>query len=269
MTIGWEQLRRFGIALVLALVLWSFVSFTTNPSVDQPRTVQVAITNLAPGMLVVEPTLDARSEQLPEVTFQVTGPQDVMARLQPDDFKAHLDLAGLSAGQHTVPIIVEQPVGVRVHSLTPPALSVQLDQFASRTVPVVVKRRGQVPFLFNLGELRQSRTEVTVSGPATVVAQAVSGQVVLNVENQTSDLTTVLPIQPVDQTGNPLPGVTAAPGQVEVSVSITARVQGQRISVVPNYVGSPAPGYVLSGLEWEPQIVNVLTPNLVTGTLTT
>lgn len=267
---GRGNLLHFLTALLLALALWSFVSFTTDPSTELPQTVAVTPINLSAGLMAVDQQTNLPSPLTREVSFRAFGPLTVMERLNVDSFQASVDLGGLTPGVHDLPIKVDPPVDVHVRDLRPLTITVKLDELAQREAPVIVTRQGQPPALYAIGLMRQSAQTVTASGPATLLENVISATGSVSIQNQTTDLDTTVTLQPVDRRGNIVRGITLTPAQVNVRIPITPRVQARQVAVVPNIIGSPAPGYTWrGGLDWNPKTVNILASSDVSGTLTT
>ncbi|MBA3947357.1 MAG: hypothetical protein H0X37_22715 [Herpetosiphonaceae bacterium] len=269
-----RQMRGRGIqaliALLLALGLWSYVSFSTNPTTELDTSAPVTVTNVPTGLALVDPLTAAPTLPTSQVTFHVSGPQDIVKAFPPPVFRAHLDLKGLPPGVHDVPVRLDadSPLDVQTSNLQPSSLKIRLEALATHNVHVVVKKQGQVPFVFDSGQIKQNVQTATVNGPASLVQQVVSAQALIPLQNQTSDINTQVDLEPVDRTGVVVIGVTLTPPTIGVQIPVTPKVQPQQAAVVPTIVGSLPPGYVY-GLEWEPRLVTVLAANGITGTLET
>ncbi len=269
-----RQMRGRGIqaliALSLAVALWSYVSFSTNPTVELDSSAPVTVTNVPTGLVLVDPVTSAPVLPTTQVTFHMSGPQDIVKAFPVPTFRASLDLAGLAPGVHDVPVLLDAAnlPDVRTSNLQPPSLKIRLEALATHTVHIVVQPQGQVPFVYDSGPIKQNVQSTTVNGPASLVQQVVSAQAGVPLQNQTSNINTQVDLEPVDRAGLVVAGVTLIPPRVAVQVSVTPKVQAQQAAVVPSIVGSLPPGYVY-GLEWEPKFVTVLAANSITGTLET
>ncbi|GAC1639133.1 MAG: hypothetical protein NVS4B8_05710 [Herpetosiphon sp.] len=260
---------QLAISLLLALMLWTYVSFSFNPSIAKSTNAALVPINIPAETVLVDPATGLPSNPTLNVTFVVAGSENTINAVQDGTYRAYIDLAGLAPGDHTVPVHVDVPQGLRSSTIKPSAVKIRLEQLIKISVPVVVKQRGQVPFVYNVGTIGQSRTSVLVVGPAPLARAVAEADASIIMQNQTSDLRQPVPLEPVDAHGDPVRGVTLDPPQVDVTVAITLKVQSQQVSVVPNIVGALAPGYSLGTIEWDPKFVQVLSPGPITGTLTT
>jgi YbbR domain-containing protein len=85
---------------------------------QQVREVAVAVPNAGEGLVaLVSPT---------SVTATIAGPQPTLLRLTGSDLQAAVDVAGLPAGTHAVPVTIQAPEGIRVDRVTPERVNVTL-----------------------------------------------------------------------------------------------------------------------------------------------
>lgn len=259
---------QFLLALVLSLALWTYVSFTLNPSRQGNFEVAVSITPPPEILVVVDPNTGQPLDLQVRTRLQVSGPEADLDLWSDDSFRATVDLSGLEAGTHDVPITVEGPPSARVRNLEPAQLSVRLEPEQRRTVAVEPVTSGSVPFLFQADTPRISVQEATVTGPAALVAQVARIIVPISLQGRTADFSEQQQLVPVDQANNPVEGVDVEPNTANASVAVTPRVEVQRVQVVPQTTGQLATGYRFD-LDWNPKFVNLFAAIPITGTLYT
>ena len=257
------------LGLLLALTLWTYVSFATNPNATDEITVPVEPTGLPNGMLIVNTSSGLPQEFAATTRVTVTGPQEDVDDLTPDRFRATANLEGLNPGVQRVEINVEGPPDVRIRSIAPPELTVRVARELVVTVPITVDTTGQPPFSYKPGTITQGANEAVIRGPEESVRRVVGAVAELSLENQTVDLSVTLPLTPVDATESPVEGVTVNPQGVTVQVPIATQLDEKQISVVPRVEGQPAPGYVVGRIDWTPKIVEVVASDVVSGTVQT
>lgn len=257
------------LGLLLALTLWTYVSFATNPNATDEITVPVEPTGLPNGMLIVNTSSGLPQEFAATTRVTVTGPQEDVEDLTPDRFRATANLEGLNPGVQRVEINVEGPPDVRIRSIAPPELTVRVARELVATVPITVDTTGQPPFSYKPGSITQGANEAVIRGPEESVRRVVAAVADLSLENQTADLSVTLPLTPIDATESPVEGVTVNPQGVTVQVPIATQLDEKQISVVPRVEGQPAPGYVVGRIDWTPKIVEVVASDVVSGTVQT
>ena len=260
---------QFVLGLVLALTLWTYVSFTTNPNATREITTPVRVVGLQPGLTIVNTGTGIPESIDISTTLTINGPKEDIDDLASTAFRASLDLDEIGPGVADVPINVDGPGFVRVRSKSPSQVTLRLARELTATVPITIVRQGQAPFLVTAGELTQGAQEAVVRGPEALVQRVVAARAEVNLQGQTTDLETTLALQPVDAAGDPVEGVEVEPERVAVRVPIVTRVGPQQVSVVPAVDGQPAPGYGVGAINWNPKIVQVIASDLVTGTVST
>ncbi|HZB95586.1 MAG TPA: CdaR family protein [Herpetosiphonaceae bacterium] len=263
------QGAQFGLGLLLALTLWTYVSFTTNPNSTTSLVVPVKLIGPKPGLLLVDSTTGLPESFSASTQLSFSGPQQEINKLTTSNVTASANLEDAKPGVNHVSIDVTKPRFARIVGQSPSELTLTLARELVRTVPVTVNVQGQVPFSFSAGPLTQGGHEASVRGPEDLVRGVVAAVGQVNLQGQISDISTTVALTPIDSRRSPVAGVTLTPAQVSVQVPITAQVQVQQVSVVPDLPGQPAPGYAVGSIDWQPKTVQVFTSGVITGTIHT
>jgi YbbR domain-containing protein len=262
-------LRSTGLRLLLALglgfALWVFVSYTQNPDRDTSYdSVPVNIVGRAPNLILVDKDGLPRSS-LPTVNVTVQADTETLKNVQQSALRALVDLSGLGPGEHQVPIDVE-PTRADLKRVTfstrPSFLPIRLEQEITHTVALTVAVSGSVPFSFEAGEPRltdQGRpvAEVQVRGPQSRVDRIQYARVTADIDRLTANYSSPRPIEAVGSDGEVIDGVTFTPSSVNVLVPIGSSAGIKRVPVVPQLVGAPASGYIVSSIAVEPQFIRL------------
>jgi YbbR domain-containing protein len=263
-------LRTTGLRLLLAIglgfSLWVFVSFTQNPEQTSSfGEVPVDIEGIAPDLVRVDEQGLPR-ENRPTVDITIEGDEATVQRVNPGELRAFVDLEGLGPGEHgNVPVsVVPNRQGLQRLNFTadPAFLSFRLEQVITRTVPLTDVIAGDVPFSFEQEPARltvQGRAidSVEVSGPQSRVERVTLARVTANVGGLTANYSSPRPVEPLAEDGQVVEGVTVTPTSVNVLVPIVSSAGVKRVPIVPNVVGSPASGYIVTSVSVEPQFVRL------------
>jgi YbbR domain-containing protein len=259
--IGFRPLRasvlQFLLALILSLALWTFISFTENPTRQGELEVDVAVNEPSPGLVPVNPTTGLPGLSDATTTVRVVGPRDDVAQLSADQFEASADISNLPAGLHIVPIHVEPPPEVRLLSYQPKDVTVRLEPVGTKTMTVTQEVVGQPPFSYTYDVVSIASDEVVVRGPQDLVERVEQVVARIDLQGRTSNFTEPIPLEPLDDNGDSVPGVTPIPQETNVSVRISPTITTQRVSVLPQFEGEPAQGYVVERYDWNPKFVEV------------
>lgn len=237
-------------SLVLATMLWGWVSLVTDPDVTQVfGNLAIQHDPLGPALLLVT--------QLSPVTVRLTGPESVIEDVSTSEIVVSIDTSSIDRpGSYTLPIRVEAPDGVRKMETLPPTVSVDVEETLAADFPLQ-SRLVDLPESDprRVGQLQPQVSEVTVSGPKNDVERVAEVVLPIEVGTRTQEFTGSFEPQALDAAGNPVPEVTIAPQRISVTVPLTQR--GRSVAVLAAVEGTPADGYEVVDRRINPSSVLV------------
>jgi YbbR domain-containing protein len=251
---------QFLLALVLSLALWTFVSFSANPTIQQMLSVPVSFTPPPDNLIIVDPATGEPITPQIIASLDVVGPQREFDEEPAARFRALVDLTGLNAGLHALPVQVSGPRPLRVRRVEPSTVSVRLTREVTRTLDVELIQRNEPPFLYRVEDITAAAQQAVASGPEELMARVTHVIVPIDLSGRTTGFTEEVALVAVDSEERPVPGITLTPTRTNVSAVIAARVDTQRVPVAPRIINSPAPGYVPEDPDWSPRYVDVVSP---------
>ncbi|HYB44272.1 MAG TPA: CdaR family protein [Candidatus Methylomirabilis sp.] len=116
------------LALGFSVALWLFVM--TSEKADLILSAPIEFDGVPPGLMVA-------GERPDSVDVQLHGLRGTLARLAPDQVKAHVSLAGVEPGEITLRLLPEQvivPTGVTVVRVNPSRIRVVLAAIRSSSI---------------------------------------------------------------------------------------------------------------------------------------
>lgn len=263
-------LLQFLLSLVLALALWTFVSFTQNPTQERTFEVPITTTGLSQGLAIIDPQTGIPGNIDETIEVLASGPRLDILQARQDQFRATVNLSGLGEGIHQVEVNVNPPNGLRLVDYQPNVLTVQLEPITTKTFPIRERITGQSSYIALEEDAVQLATDRAIAtGPSDLIDRIAQVQVEVDLQGRLTSYTELLPLEPVDQNGEPVPGITLSPNETNVTVNIQPRVNVQPVSIVPQVVGEPAPGYTVEQFDWTPKTVEVIAPIVISSTLQT
>ncbi|MCL2816773.1 MAG: CdaR family protein [Clostridiales bacterium] len=241
-------------SLAMALLLWFYVGMAQISATERIYTVPVELRNLASDLYVAEGNY--------QVQVRVKGSDRVMEELLTTDIHAYVDLGGLGLGVHEPRVALSSlPDGVQLVAVSPDLLTIEIEQMETRVfeLSIIELSSSQPPAPGYQRSAPDTRTkEVEISGPAKYLDEIDLVFVTIALEARTSTYTQHLPVQVVDKDKKVLTQhFTVSPATVEVSVVITSDQPDKTVTIDPTWVGTPAPGYVLTRVIVEPETVKV------------
>ena len=162
-----------------------------------------------------------RVENTPDGAVLVTPPpasvsaiiqttDSVLETLSTSSFRAVVSLAGLSPGLHHLSVQVSSGASpVRVLSVDPPALDLELSPIISSTLPVAIELVGQEspsPAYKVAGSPVSSPDQVQILGPAAMVEQISQIQATISLANGSTSLQEMRPLRAPNEAGREVKG---------------------------------------------------------------
>lgn len=258
-----KNIRTFLLALVLGVSVWVSAVSDADPNEVRPypNPIPIKVVGQDPGLVLIH--------EIPQtMEISLRAPRSVWETLtaREDAIDATLDLAGLSAGEHQVKIQVA--IAMRPYQIVlqnPETVTVVLDSLATKTFPLSLSLSGQPAAGYQLGEATKEATEVTVSGPESLLKQATRARVLVSLDGVRDSIAESFPVQMLDAQNKVLQGLTINPESVRVNVPITQQSGYRDVAVKVIVQGQVAPGYRLENISVNPPVITVISsdPELV------
>jgi len=247
--------RTFLLALVLGISVW--ISAVTSADPDEVR----IYPNPVPLEIVGnDPSLIITSDIPKEVEVTLRTPRSVWELLtaQEKSVQATLDLSGLSAGEHDVPIQLR--VLVRPYQIVlsdPETVSVVLEPLATRTLHLDLSLSGLPAIGYQAGDVIFDPTETIISGPKSIVDKAARARVFVNLDGIRENVDQSNSVQVLDENNTVVRGLTLSPENVHVNVPVSQQGGFRDVAVKVVVKGQIAAGYRLENISVFPPVVTV------------
>ena len=165
---AYHPFRHLGLkflAIALATLLWLTVA--GEQVVERGMRIPLEFRNKPADLEVV-------GEPAAMVDVRLNGSSTLLARMDPGEVVAVLDLSGARPGArmfHLSTASVRLPYGVEVSQITPSTIQLELEKSATRTINIRPAIEGQPAPGFVVGSVVPKPATVEVTGPASRVAQ--------------------------------------------------------------------------------------------------
>ena len=249
------NIRTFLLAFVLGVSVWLSAVTGADPDLQQvyPGSVPLEVIGQDPSLIL--------TSEIPS-TIQVVlrAPRSVWEDLNAQEnlVTSVLDISGLSAGEHTQTIqlrIGTRPV--QVVRKTPETVTFTLEALSNQTLPVEIELTGQPAVGFQAGDPVVEPIQIAISGPESIVRQAASARVLVNLDDTRENIDEDFDIQILDDNDAVLKGVTINPQLANVTVPVSAQSGYRDLAVKVVVNGQVAPGYRLENISVFPQVITV------------
>ncbi|MGH2499620.1 MAG: CdaR family protein [Candidatus Limnocylindria bacterium] len=260
---GRARLRRLAVndlplkaaALAVAVLMWVASAEAAAPQVTQAFDGRVPIERpeVPDGHVLVG--------QLGDVAVTIRGPQPIVQRIGQQDLVATIDLADVDSGraspQEAPVTVVSLDDRVRVVSVTPATIPVQLERITTRTLAVQARFANDPPPGSAPGVATFTPQEVIVRGAESLVGSVAAVLAVVRFGDTPTDVSQSVQAMPVDAEGQRVEGVQVDPTGVQVRVPVLPTATTRTVPVLWRLAGTVAPGYWISRVATDPAAVTV------------
>lgn len=245
------------LALVLAFIAWLSAVFNSDPNEEctAPADIPLEQRGLREDYLLIGDVPD-------DVTIRLYAPRSICNRMADDlqSVQAYIDLASLEPGEHEIDVsyvLDEQYAPVRVLDFSPKKLSVTLEEYVSRVLPLTFQQTGAPAPGYSEGGSILSDSRVEIAGMRSLVDAVDSAVVSLDITDAIADLNVTRNVQLFDADGNLISGLEVTPSSISIRKIIVRPGFTRDVSVRVIYSGAPADGYRLTSITPTPQIITV------------
>lgn len=256
-------------ALLLSLATWS-IMVASDGTLTRPKT----FTNV-PVTVTGENTLKSRGyivmddirELVPGIRMTVDVAQRNYSRVTSGSFNPHVDISQVSGeGENELNISFSSSVYGSVTACEPSSVTVNVERYITRRVPVVVQTTGEAPQGTYLDATRTDPTMLSVSGPQSVVMRVARASVTLDVgglsaERMSDKLALEVTLQ--DAAGEAIESdkieITNQTVYTDTVVVETDLVPAKSVPLMAGdlITGEPAEGYEVTKVEVSPAEMTV------------
>lgn len=234
-------------AAFLAIILWLYVMNEQSPRIQRTFVVSLQYKSLSSDLAI---------QKAPEkVRVIVSGLKDNVLALEDKDIRAFVDLGGVSEGQYSLPVKIENPETIKVDELVPDQATISLEAVVSKTVAVTPQIKGDILKRDAIAATSVQVKEVLVRGARSKIARVQSALAVVHLSGMGGNLQTQGKIVPIDRWGKIVNGVETDPESTQVSINTQPAKQ---VSVKPLLQGNPASGYIIEKVMITPVSIRII-----------
>lgn len=178
------------LSLALSIVLWAVVMDVDNPERNM-RFDDVPVRIIGASQLKAATGLELVEGEDTTVTVSLRGQSKSVGEVRASQITATVDISGLTeANEYDLPVTVSvSKSGVETNYVNPGKVHVRVDRVESKDVPIEVNVTGTPSDGYRAGKPTTATKKVTVSGPATDLAQVAKAVAAVDVTGRNSSLT--------------------------------------------------------------------------------
>lgn len=252
------------LAFVLALVVWVSSVTANDPNVEQAfqRPIDIEVRNLDNGLIIKE---DIPTQVRVWLIAPSTRWRDMQVAEQP--ITAWIDLEGLGAGEHIVPVEVRVNPNinpVRVVQRTPSEIAVVLEPEVSRDFPVTLIVDGEPAQGYQAEDHLYSPEQVTIRGAQSLVSRIAEVRAYVDISGAMNSIETSVPLEVLDANGERIEDeeIRVNPESIDIEIPVSLLGGYRNVIVKMVYSGRLADGYKLTNITVSPPSVVVFSSDL-------
>jgi YbbR domain-containing protein len=244
------------ISIILAILLWIYIGnqggATTSQSTEQ---VKLNYINLEDGLNI---------SQAPEkVNVKMWG-----AQKESTNVRVYVDLEGLGAGTHILPVNVDTVTGAMFTSVDPQEIKVVLTRIEQRQLPIDYQISGTIPKGYELQEIVKTSEVCIITGEEDILDRVNRVVCPVNINNMTGLNSPRLRLKALDRQGNVInQGLKVIPEMVTVHIVVGQLLASQELAVNAKFKGSVAEGYRVKEVAIEPSQVSIISNKKISSDL--
>jgi YbbR domain-containing protein len=247
------------LAMALAVAVWISAVTSSDPVEERvfPRTLPIELIGQDPAQIL---TISDNTQ----VTLRMSAPRSIWDRMINDrvPIRAIADLSGKGPGSYEFPVQVQVGISpVKIISYSPTSIKISLEALKSISYPIKIVRKGEPAVGYEIGTATLDQTSATISGPKSLVDRVKNLQVNLDITRANDNISRSLPVQPVDENGLAITGLSIVPEQVTVVQPVSQRGGYRNVVVKVVTTGQVGEGYRLTTVSVFPPTVTVFSTN--------
>ena len=245
-----SQIVRFAVSLVLAALLWGWVTQLQDPYVSEDRRFEELEIQAGPlpGSLQLV-------SALPRASVTLGGRKSLIDETSRAEVSVSIDTSLVTGpGSFTVPVVVDAP-DVSDKSVEPSTVNIQVDQRVTRVFPLTLQNISEPDASRRVDDVVPEVSQVTVSGPSSAINRVAEIVLPVSVGEEISDFEALFSPYAADASRQQITEIEILPSQIRTNVSVQTR--GKSVSVIPDVVGVPAPGWTITDRRADPDTVVV------------
>ena len=254
--LGVGILSRGLFAIMLAILLWGWVTTQDDPEIERPfAAITPAIINKADNLVILD------EAKIPSITVMVRGPRSELNRLTTLDLPVEIDLGEIkspTSANMEVRARVVGHRGVRVTGTAPETVGISTDLLVAKTFTLEIEK-GQPILPYSVGNVDPNPKQLEVRGPQSQISQIARVVLPVGLGDRRDNFEAQFTPEARNTAGTRINGVTLEPGSVTATVTVE-RI-GRTVSIVPNIQGTPADGYRVGNPRISPPSITIDGPS--------
>ncbi len=238
------------ILFIVTILLWLFVASGQNRIDFLPGKLVVEAKGLKGGLIGVF------SEDL--IKIKISAPKGLWEDVSDDNFAVFVDARNKEIGTYEMEVLVSCSVpGVQILEVIPTQVLVKIEPAVQARLPITIQTKGSLAKEYTLGELTSNPSEVVVEGAGSIIDSLATATTILNLSGEQNDINRDVEIIALDEEGEQIRHLRFEPEKSKIKATVIKGGVAKIVGINPKIIGSPASGFWISSIEFEPSTLKV------------
>ncbi|MBP8717643.1 MAG: hypothetical protein KBI07_00945 [Candidatus Atribacteria bacterium] len=239
------------LALVMAIILWFYVSSEYRSFVERYYEIEVKPINLNDNLSI--------KEIREKVSVGIKGPQNIIENITPSKITGTVDLQNIKeAGDYLIEVKVMAPRNTEIIKIIPEEVQVIVEEIVSHEYSVEYNLIGLPEKGYSLtDEPEIVPKEVLVIAPTSIHEMIAQVRVDIDISSINKDLDKEEKVIVYGKDNTVLNNLEVRPETVLVSIQVREGYPEKVLPIKPRIIGKPAPGFYVSKIEANPSSIKV------------
>ncbi|MBU5438545.1 hypothetical protein KQI42_11020 [Tissierella sp. MSJ-40] len=252
-------------ALIIAIILWSYVMSEVNPDKTvEYKNINITFSNIdaleRQGLVVMEP-------KEANISVKVTGKTNDINKFTSQGINARVDLSGYSEGEIKVPVHVslDQFTNIKITNYEPKEILFKFDKLITKEKNVTIKTTGKLEQGYVSGSPEVKSQSILLKGPRSWVNSVSEAVAIVDLSGRKETTNVTVPIKLIDDKGNDVRGVEKEPNVIDVSIPIFRSV---KLPIELQTENQLPENYEITNITINPSSINLKGDKKALGTIT-
>ena len=248
-----QTLSLFGLATVLATVVWITAANEENPIVEQvyPQPITIEMKLLSKDMIVSRSNVN-------DVAVLIRAPSQVWSTLSNNQIRIIADLIDLPPGSHKVQLkaTVDIP-NVEILSVSPSEISINLERIVTRTIPVTVSIQGEPAVGYIASSPIISSENIIVTGSEKEISRLDTIKLNINIAQEKTNINRTFTFSQIGALQSIIDDLILQPKSTTITIPIRQMGGYRDVAIRALLEGKPEPGYRITNITTSPPTITV------------
>ena len=248
-----QTLSLFGLATVLATVVWITAANEENPILEKvyPQPITIEMKLLSKDMVVKRSSVN-------NVAVLIRAPSQVWSTLSTNQINVTADLSGLPPGSHKIPVNAEVDMpNAEILSVSPSEISINLERIITRTIPITLDIQGEPAVGYIASTPIISAEEIIATGSEKEIAKLDTIKLTMTISEEKDNVNRTFTFSQIGTLGSTLDDLVVQPKSTTITIPIRQMGGYRDVAVRALLEGKPEPGYRITNITTSPPTITV------------